>query len=284
MPLILPVRDDILDTLRSIAPRGVIPATHGALGCSGAVAGILRECSAPSLSPPPHLVTRAADLWHSSEVLAAHNLPVAPRFLLPDCLRVDAEPTTEGDSTIAGACLPRWMGERLLVRPRMSNGEGNETTVTRWAELPAAVESARAYGPDVVMERDQSGPVVHIVVARRSVVATVSPSHDQCLAPMSATRRRSVERLALRACEALSLGTLPVEVVVRLELDGNEVIDRIIPLPSFAKRGALARATKSAGGGYGELVASLTAMLGIDTQQPSMPRPKSAPQRAATAG
>ncbi len=130
----------------------VIPALHGPQGEDGTLQGLLATLDVPFVGSGVLASAVGMDKAVAKDVFKAHGLRVADGVVLVD----GAVELSEADRERLG--LP------VFVKPARAGSSQGVTRVDRWADLAAAVETARAFDPKVLVEAAVTGREVDIAV------------------------------------------------------------------------------------------------------------------------
>jgi D-alanine-D-alanine ligase len=118
----------------------VFPVLHGAYGEDGTVQGLLEMVGLPYAGAGVLASAVAMDKVFTKKVLKAEGLPVGPYEVLPR----DAATLTDEQKDRLG--LP------VFVKPARAGSSTGITKVSDWSGLAAAVATARAIDPKVLVE------------------------------------------------------------------------------------------------------------------------------------
>ena len=117
----------------------VFPALHGAYGEDGTIQGLLEMAGVPYVGANVFASAAAMDKEFTKKLAAVEGIPVGPYAVLR-----------------AGASLSAADKERLglpvFVKPSRAGSSFGITKVSDWADLDAAVATARAVDPKVLVE------------------------------------------------------------------------------------------------------------------------------------
>jgi D-alanine-D-alanine ligase len=127
----------------------VFPLLHGPFGEDGTVQGLLELAGIPYVGSGVLASAVAMDKEYMKLVLAARGLPVGPHAVVRP-----------------GGPLPdlTWLGLPVFVKPARAGSSLGISKVTSAGELAAAVESARAYDPKVLVEAAVGGREIECAV------------------------------------------------------------------------------------------------------------------------
>jgi D-alanine-D-alanine ligase len=231
-------------------------ALHGRYGEDGCVQGVLELLAIPYTGPGVLASALAADKLKTKEILRLHNLTTPPYYLL-----------RTGQSALAHHGR---FGYPALVKPR---GEGSSlgVAVARDAdELTAAVEGARAFDEDVLVERYVEGREVHVAVLDGEPLGAVEVSGGAPIYSFAARRgarpvalhvppRLPAERLrgllrqAAAAVEALEADGL-IEVDLMASARGGDFLLEVDGAPALGPHALVPKIAHAAGVDYADLV------------------------------
>ena len=119
----------------------VFPLLHGPFGEDGTIQGLLELAGVPYVGPGVLASAAGMDKEFTKKLLAAEGLPVVPGVVL--------RPGNPGG--LAAADRER-LGLPVFVKPARAGSSLGVTRVSRWADLPAAIEAARRVDPKVLIE------------------------------------------------------------------------------------------------------------------------------------
>jgi D-alanine-D-alanine ligase len=117
----------------------VFPVLHGAYGEDGTIQGLLEMAGVPYVGANVFASAAAMDKEFTKKLAAAEGIPVGPYAVL----RAGQE-LTEADKERLG--LP------VFVKPSRAGSSYGITKVSDWAQLDAAIATARAIDPKVLVE------------------------------------------------------------------------------------------------------------------------------------
>jgi D-alanine-D-alanine ligase len=118
----------------------VFPVLHGAYGEDGTIQGLLELAGTPYVGPGVLASAAAMDKEFAKKLLAAEGLPVGTMVVL-----------RPGSDTLTDEQRDR-LGLPVFVKPARAGSSVGITKVSEWARLPAAIATARAYDPKVLVE------------------------------------------------------------------------------------------------------------------------------------
>lgn len=138
----------------------VFPLLHGPYGEDGTLQGLLELAGVPYVGSGVLASAVAMDKAVAKTLLAAAGLAQAPYFVISDRDWQIDEPAAlvEAADTLS---LP------VFVKPSRAGSSVGISKVSSWADLPAAVESARVHDPKVVIEQAVVGREIECAVLER---------------------------------------------------------------------------------------------------------------------
>jgi D-alanine-D-alanine ligase len=245
-PVLFP-DDDPVRTLRAAGITACVLATHGSLGGSGAIQGLLDLGGIPHTGPSAAATALAFDKLRARQILGCHSLPVPTSLALDPAL--DAR----------GLALLGWPA---VLKPR----RGSLGAGVRFLDDPAAVTAATGDRTgEWLVERAVAGREIQVVVLDGVVLGAMEVEHTDpgqicamtCPPALTRSRRHGIDHLATRAAAALGLTRGPVRVDILLHERHNEVILEVEPLPPLHRAGVVAKVALAAGLQYDALVARM---------------------------
>jgi D-alanine-D-alanine ligase len=123
----------------------VFPLLHGSFGEDGTIQGLLELAGLPYVGPGVLACAAGMDKEFTRKLLRAEDLPVTDAVVLR---RDTPTPTTAQCSRLG---LP------VFVKPARAGSSLGITKVVDWAALPAAIATARAIDPKVLVEAAVTG-------------------------------------------------------------------------------------------------------------------------------
>jgi D-alanine-D-alanine ligase len=252
----------------------VFPVLHGPWGEDGTIQGLLELAGIPYVGSGVFASAAAMDKGHMKAVLAAAGLAVGPYEL------ITARQWTEGPAVVlervARLAMP------VFVKPARAGSSVGITRVSDPADLPAAIEAARAHDPRVIVEQGflgvreiecgvLDGPEGPVASVPAEIV--VRPGHDfydfeakyledavDLVVPAAlpaeveaAVRRQSVAAFEALTCEGLA------RVDFFVLPDGSAVVNEVNTMPGFTSISMFPRMWQASGLSYPELVDRLVA-------------------------
>lgn len=118
----------------------VFPVLHGAFGEDGTVQGLLEMVGLPYAGAGVLASAVAMDKEFTKKLLTAEGLPVGPYEVLH-----------RGDATLTPAQRER-LGLPVFVKPARAGSSTGISKVSSWDDLDAAIATARAIDPKVLVE------------------------------------------------------------------------------------------------------------------------------------
>ncbi|HEX3791158.1 MAG TPA: D-alanine--D-alanine ligase family protein [Pseudonocardiaceae bacterium] len=123
----------------------VFPVLHGAYGEDGTIQGLLELAGIPYVGPGVLASAAAMDKEYTKKLLAAEGLAVGTYVVL-----------RRGVPTLTEAQRER-IGLPAFIKPARAGSSTGITRVTDWADLDAAIATAREIDPKVIIEKGVSG-------------------------------------------------------------------------------------------------------------------------------
>jgi D-alanine-D-alanine ligase len=118
----------------------VFPVLHGAFGEDGTIQGLLELAGLPYVGPGVLASAAGMDKEFTRKLLSAEGLPVT-----------DAVVLRSGVDTLGAEQRDR-LGLPVFVKPARAGSSVGITKVVDWAQLPAAIATARTADPKVLVE------------------------------------------------------------------------------------------------------------------------------------
>jgi D-alanine-D-alanine ligase len=123
----------------------VFPVLHGAYGEDGTIQGLLELAGIPYAGAGVLASAAAMDKEFGKKLLAAEGLPIGPYAVL-----------RRGVDTLDAEARER-LGLPVFVKPARAGSSTGITKVADWAELDAAIATARLIDPKVIVEAAING-------------------------------------------------------------------------------------------------------------------------------
>ena len=249
----------------------VFPVLHGARGEDGTLQGLLELAGLPYVGAGVLASAAGMDKEFTTKLLAADGLPVGTRVVL-----------RPGTATVSEADRAR-LGLPVFVKPARAGSSFGITRVARWADLDAAVATARAHDPKVLVEAAVVGREVECGVlelptgeVRASVLAeirlAVDPEREGTFydfdtkylgagadydvpARLDEETTRQVQDMAVAAFRALD-GQGLARVDFFLTADGP-VVNEVNTMPGFTPSSMYPRMWAASGVDYPTLLSTL---------------------------
>lgn len=247
-----------LEALRDNPIDAAFLALHGRFGEDGCIQGLLEMLGVPYTGSSVLASALAMDKVKSKELFRLFNVPTPPYYVL------DAGVPLEGLAECHGS-----FGFPVVVKPRR---EGSSIGVTKALDMQAfrhAVQHAREFDQDLLVERFVTGCEVHVGLLDGRVLGAIevapdngmydfeakyTPGRTQYFMParLPATRYRGILNLAERAAEALGVtGAARVDLLVT---EGeNEYVLEVNSLPGMTPTSLLPKIAESAGYDFAHL-------------------------------
>jgi D-alanine-D-alanine ligase len=130
----------------------VFPVLHGPFGEDGTIQGLLEMAGVPYVGAGVLASAASMDKEYAKKLLAAEGLPVGDLVVL-----------RRGTDTLTPDERER-LGLPVFVKPARAGSSVGITRVTDWADLPAAIATAREHDPKVLVEAAIVGREVECAV------------------------------------------------------------------------------------------------------------------------
>jgi D-alanine-D-alanine ligase len=122
----------------------VFPVLHGAYGEDGTIQGLLEMAGIPYVGSKVFASAAAMDKEFTRKLVAAEGIPVGPYVVLRDGVSLSAADKER-------------LGLPVYVKPSRAGSSHGITRVSDWADLDAAVATARRIDPKVLVEAEIIG-------------------------------------------------------------------------------------------------------------------------------
>jgi D-alanine-D-alanine ligase len=277
----------VLDPGRAIGPAltqvdVVFPVLHGPYGEDGTIQGLLEMAGVPYVGSGVFASAASMDKEFTKKLLAADGLPQGDHAVLRD-----ADGAVCPDPAVLDDATRRRLGLPVFVKPSRAGSSIGITKVTDWADLPAAVATAAAVDPKVIVEAAVPGREIECgVLAGRdggppeaSLPAEIKlrPGTDwydfaakylddavdfDVPADLGPAQTKAIRDAARRAFRALDCrGLARVDFFLGTDADGNDrlVINEVNTMPGFTPISMFPRMWAATGVSYPELVDRLVA-------------------------
>jgi D-alanine-D-alanine ligase len=258
----------------------VFPVLHGAYGEDGTIQGLLEMSGLPYVGSGVFASAASMDKEFTKKLLAAAGLPQGDHVVLRDAAgRLSADPDLLDEAARERLGLP------VFVKPSRAGSSIGISRVTDWAQFPAAVATAAAVDPKVVVEAAVPGREVECGVlagpdgpeASLPAEIRLRPGTDwydftakyledaaefDVPADLSPERTRAVRETACRAYLALDCrGLARVDFFLGAGPDGADrlVINEVNTMPGFTPISMFPRMWAATGVDFAELVDRLVA-------------------------
>jgi D-alanine-D-alanine ligase len=123
----------------------VFPMLHGAFGEDGTIQGLLELADLPYVGSGVLASAAGMDKDFARKVLSADGLPVTDTVVL------------RGAGATLSAEQRDWLGLPVFVKPARAGSSMGITKLLDWSALPAAIATARAVDPKVLVEAAVAG-------------------------------------------------------------------------------------------------------------------------------
>jgi D-alanine-D-alanine ligase len=249
----------------------VFPLLHGPYGEDGTVQGLLELSGVPYVGAGVLASAVGMDKEFMKRVFTSYGLPVGPYLVV-------RSREWERDAAGARARIAEFAAEHgwpLFVKPARAGSSMGISKVDGPEGLDAAIETARAHDPKIIVESLLSGREIECGVLefpdgpRASVPAEIPPvtAHDFydfeakyidsaegiVPAPLTPEQTAEVRRLAVLAFEAVDCEGL-VRADFFLQENGEFVINEINTMPGFTPISMYPRMWQETGVSYPELL------------------------------
>jgi D-alanine-D-alanine ligase len=252
----------------------VLPLLHGPYGEDGTIQGLLELAGVPYVGSGVLASALCMDKAYMKRVLSSFDLPIGPYLTVAG--RWWERKPDEVCAVVAS------LGWPVFVKPARGGSSLGITRVTRPADLPAAIEAARAHDPKVLVEAAVPGREIECGVlvgvdgeprASRPAEILVHGEHEfydfaskylddgtefAVPADLPAATEAEVGRLALAAFEAAGCEGL-ARVDFFLRPDGELLINEINTMPGFTPVSMYPRMWQASGVDYATLIERLIA-------------------------
>lgn len=255
----------------------VLPLLHGPFGEDGTLQGFLELSDIRYVGSGVFASAAGMDKHYMKVVFAGHGLPIGPYAVITDrAWRADRAAALD-------ACAG--LGYPLFVKPARAGSSMGISKVEDPADLEAAIESARAHDPKVVVEAAIKGREIECAVLeghglegpRTSQVGEVAVHANHafydyeakylteadvdltCPADVPAHVSDEVRRLAAAAFEALGCEGL-ARVDCFFTDDGRVLVNEINTMPGFTPHSMYPRMWAASGLTYTELIDELVSL------------------------
>ncbi|WP_448627324.1 D-alanine--D-alanine ligase family protein [Geodermatophilus sp. URMC 64] len=260
----------------------VFPVLHGTYGEDGTIQGLLEMAGLPYVGSGVFASAASMDKEFTKKLLAAAGLPQGDHVVLRDASgAICADPSVLDDAARERLGLP------VFVKPSRAGSSIGITKVTDWADFPAAVATAAAVDPKVIVEAAVPGREVECGVlagpeggppeASLPAEIRLRPGTDwydfdakylddavdfDVPANLTAEQTQAVQEAARRAYLALDCrGLARVDFFLGTHPDGSDhlVINEVNTMPGFTPISMFPRMWAASGVSYPELVDRLVA-------------------------
>ena len=255
----------------------VFPVLHGAYGEDGTIQGLLEMAGLPYVGSGVFASAASMDKEFTKKLLAAAGLPQGDHVVLRDVTgAVSADPDLLDEAARERLGLP------VFVKPSRAGSSIGITKVTEWAQFPAAVATAAAVDPKVIVEASVPGREVECGVlagaggglpeASLPAEIRLRPGVDwydfsakylddsvdfDVPADLTPEQTAAVQAASLRAYQAMDCaGLARVDFFLGTGPDGRDrlVINEVNTMPGFTPISMFPRMWAASGVSYPELV------------------------------
>ncbi len=263
------VIDDLIDPfIDGIRAAGEIAflVLHGRYGEDGTVQETLERAGIAYTGTGPAASSAAMDK-HTSKIMFQAAGVETPKYHIA---KDHPEAETRAALQAAGLAAP------LVVKPAASGSSIGVTMVREEIGLAAAIEKAREFGDEVLVEsfvegreltvgilEEEALPVVELLPAREfydySAKYEDAGTQYVCPAELSESELREVQEVGLAAFRAVGARDFG-RTDVMLGVDGRPTVLEVNTIPGFTSHSLLPRAAAAAGVSFGELVARIAGL------------------------
>jgi D-alanine-D-alanine ligase len=255
----------------------VFPVLHGAYGEDGTIQGLLEMAGLPYVGSGVFASAASMDKEFTKKLLAAAGLPQGDHVVLRD-----ATGAVRADPELLDEAARERLGLPVFVKPSRAGSSIGITKVTDWAQFPAAVATAAAIDPKVVVEASVPGREIECGVlagaggglpeASLPAEIRLRPGVDwydfsakylddsvdfDVPADLTPEQTAAVQEASVRAYQALDCrGLARVDFFLGTGADGRDrlVINEVNTMPGFTPISMFPRMWAASGVGYPELV------------------------------
>jgi D-alanine-D-alanine ligase len=255
----------------------VFPVLHGAYGEDGTIQGLLEMAGLPYVGSGVFASAASMDKEFTKKLLAAAGLPQGDHVVLRD-----ATGAVRADPELLDEAARERLGLPVFVKPSRAGSSIGITKVTDWAQFPAAVATAAAIDPKVVVEASVPGREIECGVLAGAVGGLpeaslpaeirLRPGVDwydfsakylddsvdfDVPADLTPEQTAAVQEASVRAYQALDCrGLARVDFFLGTGADGRDrlVINEVNTMPGFTPISMFPRMWAASGVGYPELV------------------------------
>lgn len=216
----------------------VLPVLHGPYGTTGAIQGLLDMAGVRYVGSGLLGAAAAADREFTTKLLTADGLPAGKAVVL-----------RAGTATLSDAAREH-LGLPVVVAPASTWATAGTTTVTSWHELDAAIATARAHGPKVLVSAAAEGREIECGVLEfpdGSLQASAQAADDVAA---------QVQELAIAAFRAID-GRGLASVTCSLDHDGELGVAEITAMPELDPDAGFVRGWAAAGLDHPTLLSTL---------------------------
>jgi D-alanine-D-alanine ligase len=277
----------VLDAGSAIGPAltevdVVFPVLHGAYGEDGTIQGLLEMAGIPYVGSGVFASAASMDKEFTKKLLAAAGLPQGDHVVLRD-----ADGAVCPDPDVLDEAARERLGLPVFVKPSRAGSSIGITKVTDWAQFPAAVATAAAVDPKVIVEASVPGREIEcgVLAPRGAGLPEASLPAEIRLrdgvdwydfsakylddsvdfdvpADLTPEQTAAVQQTARRAYLAMDCrGLARVDFFLGTAPDGSDhlVINEVNTMPGFTPISMFPRMWAASGVSYPELVDRLVA-------------------------
>jgi D-alanine-D-alanine ligase len=276
---------DIDRVLRSTPIDVAFIALHGRYGEDGCIQGLLETMGIPYTGSGVLASALAMDKLKAKELFRLHNVPTPPYYDVRASVSAIELEERHGS-----------FGFPVIVKPRREGSSIGVARANDMHELQSAIESARRYDPDALVERFIKGKEVQVGILNGRVLGAIeivpkrpfydyqakyTPGGSEYFYParLAPTRYQGVLRLAERAHQALGCsGATRVDMIVT---EGeNEYVLEVNTLPGMTPTSLLPKIASGCGIDFATLCEEILASAHVERRVPIVAKEKSGPRVA----
>ena len=277
------VRGTLADAVAALRSADVaFPVLHGPMGEDGTLQGMLSTLGVPHVGSGVLASAIGMDKAVTKDLLRAHGIDVSEGVVLERAS--DGVPAEERGR----------LGLPVVVKPARAGSSQGVTRVDDWADLDAALDTARTFDPKVLVERCSVGLEVDVAVLQHAdgrleagppLEITYASGHqlfdyEAKYADHDGTRfviparldgamAAQLQALALRAFQALGCAGL-LRVDFLLPTSGRPLLNEVNTMPGFTAMSQFPQIWAADGRSYADVLDTLieTAMAGTSLTRP----------------
>jgi D-alanine-D-alanine ligase len=251
----------ILSALRDAHIDVAFIALHGQLGEDGRIQSILEQASIPYTGPGVKASALAFDKIKTQTLLKEHSIHVAPHLIL-----------NKGEQNIV-SLIEKKLGLPVVVKPPREGSSIGVTLVKEAKDLPAALELAWQYSPDILVEKFIKGRELTVGILGQDALPIVEISYtDEFFnfsakyqtkttnyivpAPLSTCVSQDIRAIALAVHRILGCEDMS-RIDFILGEDGHPYVLEVNTIPGFTSSSLLPKAALCNGISFNQLCLKL---------------------------